>query len=864
MRNILRVFGRDFMRLLKSPAALVVIVALIVLPSMYTWFNVLGFWDPYSNTGNLKVCVVNEDTGAYSEDMGQLDLGSQIVSNLEENTQLGWEFTDRDTAIQKVQSGEAYAAFVIPSDFSSCFTTLLSGDIQRPQLEYYVNEKLGAVSPKITDTGATSLDQTINAAFVSSASEVVTAKLDEAVDNAQADIGQARENVIARFTTAQESIASARQSASELSSSAEEALTKSADARQKLQDAKGDIALISGSLNDVQSLTLTAQDNLATMSSTVFTNMDQGSVLASRAASNANIAVSETCSSVIAAEGSVESAIAYGESSVSQNETTIAQLKVIANALPDGQEKTSLLAAIDAMETRNQSLSSSLQNLKTISADTKKAAADTSDASNTANEAAQSAIANADEYRTVLATSVIPNVDSALSGIASTSGSLSSTVARQSLLIDQTLAVLDQLDETLRSSKDALDQTDDLLATLQTSIDTVKADVEALGTSQLFGQIFGVDGNIDSSKVADFMLSPTELTTETLYSVNSFGSAMAPLFTNLTLWIGVFMLMVILKQEVDRGDIKGLTLRQAYVGRGLFLSVLVMLQAIVCCVGNMFLGVQTVNVPLYLLTAVVASLSYLAIQYSLSVLLQHIGKGICIILVFAQIPGATGLYPVEMTPSFFQAIYPLLPFTYGINAMRETIAGFYGDHWAFCMGMLVVFFVVFTGLALIVRPYLTNLNRLFSRQIRESDIMNGEESELPARRFRLAQVISVLADREDYREQLLVSVERFAFWYPRLMRGAWILGFGVPLVVTPLLAFSGTAKLVMLTAWLVWLILIMIFLVVVEHIRDNIEHRVSAIGLTDEQLREVYSQHQSVHGTPLARAIDVLRGGGAR
>ncbi|MCR5583675.1 MAG: hypothetical protein K6F70_08760, partial [Eggerthellaceae bacterium] len=85
-----------------------------------------------------------------------------------------------------------------------------------------------------------------------------------------------------------------------------------------------------------------------------------------------------------------------------------------------------------------------------------------------------------------------------------------------------------------------------------------------------------------------------------------------------------------------------------------------------------------------------------------------------------------------------------------------------------------------------------------------------------------------------------------------------------PLVVTPLLAFSGTAKLVMLTAWLVWLILIMIFLVVVEHIRDNIEHRVSAIGLTDDQLREVYSQHQSVHGTPLARAIDVLRGGGAR
>lgn len=85
---------------------------------------------------------------------------------------------------------------------------------------------------------------------------------------------------------------------------------------------------------------------------------------------------------------------------------------------------------------------------------------------------------------------------------------------------------------------------------------------------------------------------------------------------------------------------------------------------------------QTVNVPLFYLTAIIASLTYLSIQFTLSVTLQHIGKGICVILVFVQIPGSTGLYPVEMTPHFFQSIYPFFPFTFGINALRETIAGF--------------------------------------------------------------------------------------------------------------------------------------------------------------------------------------------
>ena len=79
MGNVFRILGRDFKRLLKAPAAMIVAIALIVLPSLYTWYNVLAFWDPYNSTGNLSVCVVNQDAGTSNEMTGELDIGDMMI-----------------------------------------------------------------------------------------------------------------------------------------------------------------------------------------------------------------------------------------------------------------------------------------------------------------------------------------------------------------------------------------------------------------------------------------------------------------------------------------------------------------------------------------------------------------------------------------------------------------------------------------------------------------------------------------------------------------------------------------------------------------------------------------------------------------
>ncbi len=857
--NALRVLKRDYLRLLKAPAALVVVFVLVVLPSLYTWFNVVGFWDPYNNTGNIRVCVVNEDEGASVESMGELNMGDQVVEQLQENTQLGWTFTDRETAMEEVRSGKAYAAFIMPSDFSYDVTTFLTGDFVQPQLEYYVNEKAGGVSTKVTDTGANTLEETINSSFVSTVSGVIASTLSSTLSDAKEDIDAGQTSVATQLDKANSSLQGARDSVVNLKNASDDLSSKTADAKQKLQDAKEGIQNLSDQLEEASSLLTSTQNAVGPLVSRMDSVLDRSNELARTACNNTNSAISKVNSQVQAAGGAVSVVSQTSETVISANKMMIQHLKTLEETPGlDDATKKAIEDAISALEKRNSLLEQTVADLDTTYDHLSTASDDIDSAAGKMNAALQSTLAVSKDYRSTVNSQTVPVINDGMTKLSNALASLSTAVSNQKLLLDQSSAVLDQLTSTLSAAADALGQTDGLLAGFQSDIETVKTDVLALSSSSVLEKLFGEQ--IDSEKIANFMLSPTQLETVELYSLNAYGSAMAPLFMNMTLWIGVFMLLVILRQEVDDEGIPNLSSRQRYLGKWLFLAPLVMMQAAVCCAGNLFLGVQVASVALFFITAMFTSLTYLCIQFALSVLFQHIGKGICIILIFVQIPGATGLYPIEMTPPFFQVVYPMFPFTYGINALRETIAGFYGMQWASYMAMLLLFFFIFFVGGFLARPYLTNMNRMFSKQIAASDIFNGEESELPARRYRLSQLFSVLADREEYRTRLAESAKTFIHWYPRLRHGALILALVVPAVVSPILGVLGLEKVVILTCWLAWFGVTVFFLVGLEFVRDRMSHDIALDVLSDEELSKLFQARDGVSESPAPQPVDLRKG----
>ncbi len=172
MKNILNIFKTDLNNIRKKRAAIVVIVALMILPSMYAWFNILPSWDPYANTEGVSVAVVNKDEGANVEGE-EINVGNEIVLSLLDNKKLGWQFVDEEEALKGVEHGDYYASIIIPENFSQRLSSVLDEEPEKPILDYYINEKINAIAPKVTSAGASGIVEQIESGFVKVANEAI-------------------------------------------------------------------------------------------------------------------------------------------------------------------------------------------------------------------------------------------------------------------------------------------------------------------------------------------------------------------------------------------------------------------------------------------------------------------------------------------------------------------------------------------------------------------------------------------------------------------------------------------------------------------------------------------------------------------
>ena len=173
MKNIIKIIVSDVKRLTTNVVAMVVIIGLTVIPCLYAWFNILSNWDPYGPdaTSNLQVAVATSDQGIIIGNY-ELNVGDIIVSNLKENTTIGWVFTDTEQeAIDGVYAGDYYAAIVIDEEFSANMISFLSGEIENPVITYYENDKKNAIAPKITSKVKTTIEREVDEAFISTIAE---------------------------------------------------------------------------------------------------------------------------------------------------------------------------------------------------------------------------------------------------------------------------------------------------------------------------------------------------------------------------------------------------------------------------------------------------------------------------------------------------------------------------------------------------------------------------------------------------------------------------------------------------------------------------------------------------------------------
>ena len=827
VRTAFEIFKRDLMRLLKNPVALVVTLGVCVIPSLYAWYNIAANWDPYGKTANVKVAVANEDAGTTNEYVGELNAGNETVDKIHDNHDLGWMFVDTgDEAKEGVERGDYYAAIVIPKDFSKNLTSMLTGTFTQPKLTYYVNQKRNAIAPEVTNIGATTVENQINQAFVGTVSEVVAKDLGAAKTKLENAVDGSESGILSTVDQAGGAIDTVRKALAGTSNTIDTTKTAIADAQGTLGNLQGNLPGLTDALTKGDALFADVRSASRDFSSSLSSALSQGSVALGQASAHANTAVGTVAGSILQAQGSVDAALDNVRDLIQNNQDIIDMLR---NINDDTLNLSVINGILDKLDAQNAKLRKIERALQRQSDDIKNSASAASNLSSAVNDAVQSGVGTLADTQAGFNADVLPKLSSGLDGFSAVSGDLSGVIMGLNPSIEQSIGTLGELGSTLDQAKGTIGQVDGQLADIQQNLQTAANDIAALRSSDALGDLKD-KLNMDEDDVADFMTSPVELETRTVYPVSTYGEGVAPFYTNLAIWVGGFVLIAIYKLEVDPVGLPALTPTQGYFGRWLLMIMLGLIQALIVCVGDLAIGVQNVAPALFILAGLVESFVYVNIIYALACAFRHIGKAIAVVFVILQIPGASGIYPIEMMPAFFRALYPLLPFTYGINAMRETIGGMYGMAFWKDLGILLVF----VGLALLVgvvlRPAMMNLNLLFDRALHRTNLMICEENDQANERFRLRTVVRAMLGSPEYRTRLVARAQRFERRYPRFIRGGFALVFGLPVLLFVLISVLDLdigGKVTLLALWVVAIILADTYMIAVEYVRANLTEQLS-------------------------------------
>lgn len=805
------------------------------VPALYAWFNIAGFWDPYSHTSHIRVAVANEDEGATKDQIGTVNVGAMLETQLKENDQLGWHFVSADEARAEVERGDSYAAFVIPASFSRDLTGIVDGTYVKPNIQYYVNEKNNAVAPKITGAGATSLDRQINSAFVSTVAKVLSEKASEAGVSIANNADQKRSDVSASVSEASAKLGSASQTLDGMGAKIDAAKASVASARSTLSDLDAAASELSTSLDQADQLVSDSRTSLASFSSQMGGALDGLSSNAASALAGVSANAGTLDGAVQGASGRVGGLLTEGTSINNSVGDVLAEL----NALGIGNLPAAGTALTD-LTNQNAALSTALGDLTTLNSDLSATSTSISDALTKASDAS-AAVSTAVTNARSGVSSQLPAISSALDDFSSASSSMRSSLDTLRSQRDQVSGLLDQLDSLLDGAKTATQTSSTNVAAIKTDLDSVATDISSLSSSNTLRDLADSLG-VNAESIASFMASPTKIETKAVYPVAAYGSAMAPLFTNLALWIGAFSLVLLFKLDVDEEGIGPISSASKYMGRWMLLAFFGVIQALVVSTGVLVIGVQTVSRLGFVGTSMVISMVFVSIVYMLSTCFQHIGKGLCVIIMVMQIPGSAGLYPIEMLPSFFRFLHPLFPFTYGINALREIVGGFYGHTYLSCLAVLGAEALVAFAIGLALRPFLVNLNAMITRDLSSSGLFLSEATRVPSNRYRLTQIVAALADHEGFQRSVSRRAARFERRYPMIRRVAIVLGIIVPVALAVLSVANVAEVPIVLGAWIVWVLLVISFLIGLQYLREALARQQLLGAMEEEDVRSLLTR----------------------
>ena len=732
MKNILQIFLRDIRKIKSNTIALIIMVGILVVPTLYAWFNIGGSWDPYENTSDIQIAVASDDAGYKGELLAiDINLGDRILTYFHENDSMDWVFTDSKEAIEGAKSGKYYAAIVVPESFSEDMMTLFSvnKELKNPELEYYTNGKKNAIASIVTEKKADAVQGEVSEKFVKAISQAALEAMQTVVNVAdEADQSDLVDNLIDNLNDISADLVAAGGTVEAFESMASATQTMLSTTSTFLKDTQnrsdGDLdslGEIEGSINNVKDAMdgTTDQLNEALKSSAALyqqmaTAVQQG------------IQAAASSDDMTALKNTISELNTQLDASISSYSDAVTQLNSAAGSLKTAMETDAGLYAVAGDLQQTVELMKSVKSaIAQVSSSVESMTTDAATAQKELDELVAKLVANGSSMQKDYEDNVKKDLKDLASSVSAADSKVSALLDSMDegldgiySLSDSTGSDLSKLQSTLKTSKSLLEKGAADLTDLATRLQSER-DRDSLDTIESL-----LDEDLDV--VGTFISTPVELTTEHVYEVENYGSAMAPFYTTLAIWVGGVVMAAMLKAGVKEKELIGLINvknYQKYLGRYLLFLILGLLQSTLICLGDLyFLGIQCKNPLLFLLAGWVTSLVYVNLIYTLCVSFGDIGKAVSVILMVLQVAGTGGNFPIELAPAFFQKLYNALPFVYSMNAMRECVAGFYGNYYWNQLGILLLYLIPSLLLGLVFRIPIIRLNEHLEEKLESTKL----------------------------------------------------------------------------------------------------------------------------------------------
>lgn len=715
MRNIFKIFFTDVKRISKNVVAVVVIMGLCVLPSLYAWFNIFSSWDPYGPdaTQNLSVAVASDDKGTTIAGLS-VNMGDSVLEALESNTTIGWVFTDStQEAIDGVYSGEYYAALIFPEDFTEQIASFVDGNVEHPEIIYYENEKKNAIAPKITQKAKTAVQEQVNSTFVSTLAEAVMK-----VGNSLAGTDESDGNSVT-----------------------DTVLTNLNELSADMQSYVNILTSFASIMDSAQSIVATSEsilpnlDNMVDSGQASILGMEQLLIGADGTAETATDMISYSLDIVQSSLDGVANSIATSLNPVSEFENSVGNAVTVAQATMPYLQKMFDSAVSgwenSGIETAQDQIVLIREQLKTINGDLTTLSNSVTSTTEDINALSERITSEINSCRSALQSLEDTFTYSVKPQLNSTMNSMQSSMLASAMILNSVSAdfcnvenALEDYQETLQQGSANIRESLSMAQDLQQGLATLTADFLTLSQDEQYQEVMEI---LESSPemLGNFISSPVNLDTVEMYEIEYYGSAMAPFYTILALWVGALILVAIIHVKVK--PVEGLTNvkpYQEYFGRYILFFLIGQTQTLITTLGDLYyIKIQCHNPFLFWFAGAVSSLVFTLFIYSLTVAFGNVGEALAIVVMVIQVAGAGGTFPIEVLPQIYQSIYKYLPFPYGINAMRETVGGIYAmDYWKY-LGYLSIYIVISLFIGLVVAIPFRKLNHIIEESKEKSGVM---------------------------------------------------------------------------------------------------------------------------------------------